>query len=45
MVAGKVAAEKTGSSQLELQPTDGVAYRHSVVSSGESKHGELVSLY
>ncbi len=32
MVAGKVAAELTGPSQLELKPIDGVTCRHSVVS-------------
>ncbi len=37
-VAEEVAAEITGPSQLELQSTDGVACRHSVVSRGESEH-------
>ncbi len=45
MVAGKVAAEWTGPSQLELKPTDGVACRHSVVGRGESEHSELISSY
>ncbi len=36
-VAGKVAAEQTGPSQLELKPTDGVTCRHSVVVRGESE--------
>ncbi len=37
MVAGKVAAELTGPSQLELEPTDCVACRHSVFGRGNSK--------
>ncbi len=37
-VAGKVAAEWTAPSQLELKPTDGVTCRHSVVGRGKSEH-------
>ncbi len=32
-------------SQLELEPTDGEACRHSLVGRGESEHGELISSY
>ncbi len=39
MVPGKIAAEETG--QLEL--TDDVACRHSVVGRGKSEHSELIS--
>ncbi len=44
MVSGKVAAEQTGPSQLELEPTDAVACRHSVVTRGESECEQLISL-
>ncbi len=37
MVAGKVAAGQTSPSQLELELTDGVACRRSVVGRGESE--------
>ncbi len=37
-VAGKVAAESTGPSQLKLDPTDGVTCSDSVVGRGESEH-------
>ncbi len=36
-VAVKVAVESTNPSQLELEPTDGVACRHSVFGGGESE--------
>ncbi len=38
MVAGKVEAESNGPSQLQLEPNDGVACKHSVVGRGGSEH-------
>ncbi len=39
MVARKIAAEKTGLSQLELELSDDVGCRHSVVGRGKSELG------